>query len=415
VQLKLLRPLRNRDFALLWSGMTVSLLGDGVAAVALAWITYSISNHPSSLAWVGAAQTVPRLAFLLYGGVLSDRLERRTMMGAAHAIRALATGAIATLALTGSLQLWHIIVLGSIEGLGGALFAPAFGAIVPELVPAEQLVQANSLDNFFRPVIGLVGPAIGGVAVAAFGAGGAFLFDSGTFVFALATLLPMTRRPMPRVEGVRPSAFRELAEGLAFVRSHTWLWATLVGAAVGNITRGAVFVLVPFIVKNELDAGAQVYGLVLSVGAVGAIAVSLLLGQLGLPRRHIAFMYLSWNLASGVIAGYAVARNPAQAMAVSILEGALLTAGAVVWSTLMHVLVPRELLGRVSSFDWLVSLALMPAAYAVIGPLAEWIGVDQALIVSAIVGTTVGTAFLLFLPGLRDPEHDPRMIAARAA
>jgi len=198
------------------------------------------------------------------------------------------------------------------------------------------------------------------------------------------------------------------------VRAHTWLWATLVGAAVGNITRGAVLVLVPFIVKNDLHAGAQVYGLILSVGAIGSIAVSLLLGQLGLPRRHIAFMYLAWNLSSVVIAGYAIATSPAQAMAVSIVEGALLTAGAVVWSTLMHVLVPRELLGRVSSFDWLVSLALMPVAFALIGPLAEWIGVDEALIVCAIVGTTVGSAFLLFLPGLRDPERDPRMIAARA-
>ena len=413
--MKVLRPLRHRDFALLWSGMTVSLLGDGVAAVALAWITYSISNHPTSLAWVGIAQVVPRLAFLLYGGVLSDRVERRTMMGIAYAIRAASTAAIGVLALTGSLELWQVIVLASVEGLGGALFFPAFGAIVPELVPAGELVQANALDNLLRPAIGLVGPALGGAAVAAFGPGGAFLFDSGTFLFALATLIPMTRRPMRRVEGTRPSAFRELREGLAFVRAHTWLWATLVSAAVGNVTRGAVFVLVPFIVKNELHAGAQVYGLVLSVGAIGSVAVSLLLGQLGLPRRHIAFMYLAWNLASVVIAGYAIATNPAQAMAVSILEGALLTAGSVVWSTLMHVLVPRELLGRVSSFDWLVSLALMPVSYAVIGPLAEWIGVDQALIVSAIVGTTVGTAFLLFLPGLRDPEDDPRMIAARAA
>jgi MFS family permease len=411
--MKLLRPLRHRDFALLWSGMTVSMLGDGVAMVALAWITYSISNTPSSLAWVGAAQFVPRILFLLWGGVLSDRIERRTMMGIAHAIRAVSTGAIAILALTGSLELWQLILLAPLEGLGGALFAPAFGAIVPELVPPEELVQANSLDNFVRPVVGLVGPGFGGLAVAAFGVGGAFLFDCGTFLFALATLVPMKRRPMPHVDA-RPSAFRELREGLAFVRAHTWLWATLVGAAVGNITRGAVFVLVPFIIKNELHAGAQVYGLILSVGAIGSIAVSLLLGQLGLPRRHIAFMYVTWILASVVIAGYAVVTNPAQAMAVSILEGALLTAGSVVWSTLMHVLVPRELLGRVSSFDWLVSLALMPVSFALIGPLADWIGVDNALIVSAIVGTIVGVALLLFLPGLRDPERDPRMIAARA-
>jgi len=197
--MKVLEPLRHRDFALLWSGMTVSMLGDGIAAVALAWITYSISNRPSALAWVAAAQTIPRLVFLLYGGLLSDRIERRTMMGIAHGVRALSTGTIAVLALTGSLELWHLIALGTLEGLGGALFAPAFGAIVPELVPQEQLVQANSLDNFLRPVIGLVGPALGGVAVAAFGVGGAFLFDCGTFLFALATLIPMSSRPMPRV------------------------------------------------------------------------------------------------------------------------------------------------------------------------------------------------------------------------
>src|SRR2546423_8437505 len=159
----LMAPLRIRDFRRLWTGMTVSLLGDGIFLVALAWQAYDLSSAPSALAVVGVAMTGAQVAFLLAGGIVSDRLDRRQVMIAADALRAVAVAALGILSISGVLHLWHMVVIASVYGIGTAFFGPAFDAVVPELVPDELLQQANSLDQFVRPATwGLAGPAIGG-------------------------------------------------------------------------------------------------------------------------------------------------------------------------------------------------------------------------------------------------------------
>lgn len=166
-RMRLLAPLRRRDFALLWTGMTVSLLGDGIYFVAIAWQAYALSNAPTALSLVGAAWTLPTVVFLLVGGAVSDRLERRFVLLVASAVEALAIGAIGVLSLTGELALWMLLVLVAIYGIGEAFFNPAFSAIVPNLVEAEEFTAASALDQFVRPLaVQLIGPAVGGVLVA---------------------------------------------------------------------------------------------------------------------------------------------------------------------------------------------------------------------------------------------------------
>src|SRR6188472_903494 len=143
-RVRLFAPLRHRDFRLLWSGMCVSLLGDGVFLVAMAWQVYALSNAPTALALVGIAMTVPTIAFLLIGGAISDRLDRRRIMLSADVLRGVAVGLMAVLSLTGALELWHVVVLVAVYGVGTAFFSPAFDAIVPDVLPPESLGQANS-------------------------------------------------------------------------------------------------------------------------------------------------------------------------------------------------------------------------------------------------------------------------------
>jgi len=179
--LKILRPLAIRDFALLWTGAAVSLLGDGVYIVAIAWQVYEISDTPTALSLIGVAWTLPMAAFLLVGGMVSDRVDRRRIMIATDLVRALAVAVIAVLSLTGVLELWHLFLLAIVFGTGDAFFGPAFNATVPQIVPQRMLVQANSLDQFIRPfMMALAGPAIGGLTVAALGAGAAFALDAGS-------------------------------------------------------------------------------------------------------------------------------------------------------------------------------------------------------------------------------------------
>src|SRR4029079_3178698 len=186
-RVRLLAPLRHRDFRLLWSGMCVSLLGDGIFLVAMAWQVYALSNAPTALAIVGITMTVPTIAFLLLGGVVSDRFDRRRVMVAADVLRGLAVGLIALLSLTGVLELWHIAALAAVYGAGTAFFSPSFDALVPEVLPPGDLAQANALDQLVRPIaLRLAGPALGGVLISLFGAGTAFALDAASFVISAA-------------------------------------------------------------------------------------------------------------------------------------------------------------------------------------------------------------------------------------
>ena len=160
-----LRPLEVRDFRLLWSGLAISLIGDGIFFVALPWQVLELSNSPTALALVGAVWTVPMVVFLLLGGVIADRFDRRRVMLTADAIRLVANATLGVLSVTGHVELWHVFLLAALYGVGEALFFPAFSALVPEIVPTQLLVQANSLDSFVRPLgAQLLGPAVGGVS-----------------------------------------------------------------------------------------------------------------------------------------------------------------------------------------------------------------------------------------------------------
>ena len=386
--------------------MTVSLLGDGIYLVTIAWQVYELSNVPTALAVVGIAWTAPNIPFLLLGGVLSDRIDRRRMMMVSDVVRGIAISAIGVLAVADVLELWHLLVLVAVYGAGEALFAPAFSAIVPDIVPREQLVQANSLDMLVRPLsTQLAGPAIGGVLIAFMGTGGAFLLDGASFAISFACLVALRPRPLPvRDPSAGSSMVREIGEGFRFVRSQTWLWGTLAAAAVFLLVfYGPSEVLLPFVIKNDLDGSASDYGFVLASAGVGAVAAALVIGQRALPRRHITIMYISWTVAAGLIVVWGLASELWQMMLASVLRGAGTTVGLVIWMTLMQTLVPRTLLGRVSSLDWLVSVGLIPVSFALTGPIAAVVGAREVLVGAGVLGATVTIAFL-FLPGMRDTE-----------
>jgi hypothetical protein len=407
LQLKILKPLSIRDFALLWTGLTVSMLGDGIYLVAIAWQVYDLSNAPTALSVVGLAWTAPMVLFLLVGGVLSDRFDRRSILIAADALRFGAIAVIGVLSISGNIELWHIIVLVSVYGVGEALFGPAFGAIVPDLVPSEMLVEANSLEQVVSPMaFRLVGPALGGFLIHTFGAGTAFLVDASTFAVSAVCLLFMRAHPRAAEGESMRSAWTEIVEGFRFVRSRTWLWATLGAASVSLFFFwGPLEVLLPFIVKNKLDGGADDLGLIFAFGGVGSVVAAGILSQRGLPRRHVTFMYLCWALGIALVGTYALATSLEQAMVIGFVEAGLASAGLVVWGTMLHKLVPAELQGRVHSADWLVSIGLVPLSFGLTGPIADALGAEATLLGAGILGSLATMAFML-VPGLYETERD---------
>jgi len=397
-----LAPLRHRDFRLLWAGMTISLLGDGVFLVAVAWEAYVLWNAPAALSIVGIGMTVPMIAFLLPGGVLTDRLDRRRVMLGADGVRAAAVGALAVLAFAGMLRFWELVALVAVYSVGSAFFTPAFDAIVPDLLPANDLAAANSLDQFVRPIaLRLAGPAVGGWLVA-MGAEAAFAVDVVSFLVSGAAVLAM--RPPARAGLDAEPAFAALVAGFRFVRHRVWLWGTLLSAALAYLAfMGPTEVLLPYVVKNDLHGSARALGLVFAAGGVGAVGAALAMGQRGHPRRDVTFIYVVWTLATLAVAGYGLATATWQLGLACLLFNALEAAGTIVWATLKQRHVPASMLGRVSSLDWLISIGLLPLSFALTAPIAAAVGARATLIGAAAIGGAI-TLSALFLPGMRDVE-----------
>lgn len=406
----MLRPLGIRDFRLLWTGMTVSLFGDGIYFVAIAWLVLRISNVPSALAMVGVAWTVPQVVFLLWAGALTDRFDRRMVMIASDVMRGVAVAAIAILSLSGVVRLWHVIVLVAIYGAGEGFFMPAFSAIVPDVVPSNQLVEANALDQFVRPVtLRFAGPAAGGLIITIGNVGTALLIDAFTFLASALAIAAISPRPQPMRE--RTSVWSDIKEGLSYVRGKAWLWISFLAAALGLLAfYGPFQVLVPFLVKNRLDGSAGDLGLVYAVGGIGAILASVMVSQRGLPRRHISFTFVCWGLGTLAIAGYAWGSALWEVMLVTFVLEVFLTAGMIVYAALLQSHVPGSLIGRVSSVDWLISSSLIPLSYALTGPVADGIGLKATFVAAGVLG---GGAILLFLasPGLHEVEREPQEVA----
>jgi MFS family permease len=401
----LLAPLRHRDFRVMWAGMTCSLLGDGIFLVAMAWQVYALSNVPTALSVVGISMTVPHILFLLLGGAISDRFDRRLVMLFADGARGFAIAVMAALSLTGALTLWQMILLVAVYGGGTAFFGPAFDAIVPDVLPREQLAQANALDQLIRPLaFRLAGPALGGLLIGAIGVGSAFAVDAASFVASGAALLSMHARPRT---GDRPSSSvrSEIREGLIFVRANVWLWGTFLAATFAYLTfMGPAEVLLPYMVKNELHGSARDLGLVFAAGGLGAIGAAAIMGHQRLPRRNITFMYVTWTIATLAVAGYGLAVSTWQLMLACLAFNALETAGTVVWATAKQRNVPTHMLGRVSSLDWLISIGLLPVSFALTGPVSAAFGVRPTLVVAGLAGAAI-TFAPLFLPGMRDLER----------
>jgi MFS family permease len=400
----LLRPLRERDFALLWTGMTVSLLGDGIYTVAVAWQVYELSNRPSALALVGLSWTAGLVLFILLAGVLSDRLDRRRVMVGADLLRAVVQVGIGALALTHSLEIWMLVPLVLVHGVGEAFFAPAFSALVPDILAPAQIPQASAIEQIVRQAArNFAGPAIGGVIVALVGPGTSFVIDAGTFLFSAACIFAIRTRPSAvrkRAAGV----IAELRDGVAYVRTQTWLWGTLVAASTAILFfMGPIQVLVPYVVKNRLHSGSGSYGTILALEGLGAIAMSLWVGARGLPRREVSWMLLIWAFGGIPFLGFALGQEVWVLAACACVWGASIAFGMVVWTTRMATRVPVELRGRVNSVDWFVSIGLAPASFALTGPVSSWIGVRDTLLIAAIV-PAVSTFALLFLTGMRAEE-----------
>jgi MFS family permease len=412
------RALRTKPFAMLWSGQTVSALGDGAFSTALAWQVLKLTGSATAMGAVLIARTIPMLIFLLIGGVAADRLPRRLVMLASDAGRGLAVLAIAILGWAHVLQLWHLIALGFFFGVVSGFFMPTYQSIAPELVATDDLPSANSLTGLSRQISGLLGPLLGAFLVARTGPQGAFAFDGLSFgvsaLFLLAMRVPRRAAPpasgdgtmneKPRRRGLR-GVVADVGEGLRYITRSSWLWVTIAIASVANMGwSGAFTVAMPKLILDVYHADVNLYGLIATAEGAGAILATILIGQVKRLRHRGILAYLGLVIASFGLIAYGLPLPlgvlPRVALGASVVIGAAMSLFEIVWVTSLQQLVPSEKLGRVSSVDWLGSLAFQPIGFALAGVLADAVGPAWVFVGAGVMNAAL-CALALAVPGIR--------------
>jgi MFS family permease len=377
-----LAVLGEPSFRRLYFARTISLVGDGIAPVAIAFAVLDLTGSATDLGIVLAAHSLVVAALILVGGVYADRLSPRISMLGADLVRTVVVGVIAGLLISGQAQIWQLGVLYAIEGAATAFFNPASIAIVPQVVSGARLQEANALLSLSWSVGKVIGPALAGILLALGDPGWALAANALTFAISAAFLLGL-RAPGLASTGV-PSFLAELRHGWAEFSSRTWLWVVVLGAAIGNaVFTPAFLVLGPTVARDSLG-GSSGWALIAAGFGVGAVAGGVVALAFR-PRRPLLVgqgALLFFGLPMALLAGAA----PAFAIALgAFASGAAVSLSDILHETVLALRIPPEALSRVSAYDWFGSLALEPLGLALVGPLALGLGTSTTLWAAAAV------------------------------
>ncbi|MFB7244184.1 MFS transporter [Streptomyces populi] len=397
------------QFARLFIGQSLSVVGDRVSFVAVPFAVLSVGGSASDVGLLAAAGLVPMLLFALVGGVWADRFPRHRIMLVSDLVRFAVQGIAAALLLTGVAEVRHLVLLMIVFGTADAFFMPAATGLMPLLVGADRLREANALRGFVQSAGLVVGPALAGGLVALAGPGGALAVDALTFAASAAFLARLT--PRGTAPGTPPSApggkfLGELRAGWTQVRSRTWVWSGMAAISVYHVVvLPAVFVLGPVLAEDEWG-GAVGWSVVTAGFGIGSIVGDVCAYRIGV--RHpmaLAAAALAVGSCQAVIIG-----SGATLAVITVLEavtGVAVSLFFVIWETALQTHIPEAALSRVSSYDYLLSSGLMPLGLALAGPVSDSLGVRPTLYAMTLVAVPASLA-LLCVPAVRRlPAHAP--------
>ena len=386
---------RQREPALLVAGQTVSGFGDGVALVALTLLVLDTTHDSvTKLAWFATARMIPLVVFILFGGAIVDRFSRRLLLLISDAGRAMLTAGLVALVASGALRYWELLVFSVLFGVFDALFMPAIAAITPEIVSEELLPAMNAVRPLANNLVGnMIGPAVGGI-LAAISTSLSLSVDGATFLVSATALTLMHPTPKPtRTEGT--SMLSEIRIGLHYVRTTRWIWTTLLAVSFLN---AAVFVptsvLLPYFFRHTLHVSKTELGFAFAVQAFAGVIGALIAGNRKTPRRRVRVTWIYWSIGSLAALVMGFATNYWEVLIFPVIAWPMMILGNVIWETMMQSEVPRELLGRVSSVDWFLSLGLSPLGLMVSGILAGVFSVRSYFVVVGAVGALLGVGII---------------------
>jgi MFS family permease len=396
------RVLGHRDFRMLWLAQSASVIGDNIVLVALALFIVERTGSATDLGLVLAAQALPLVAFLLVGGVWADRLPRHRVMVVTDLIRFALHALLAALIFAGTVAIWQLVVIEMLFRSAEAFFRPAANGLLPQTVPEADIQPATAVTGMSNNVAEFAGPALATALVLGAGAGWAFALDAATFLISAAFLSRVRPRergaaPATAASGERVGVWTSIREGAREVRSRAWVWATLASFCVALFCGLASWFVLGPIVAREQYGHLAVYGVLEAAIGFGTIIGSL--AAIGwrprYPMRLGMLATLLWPL-SAIL--YAAGVTLIVVVPACVLGGASFALFDVWWLTALAERIPPEALSRVTSYDWMVSYALLPLGYVLMGPLAAKFGAVNVLAGGAAL------AFVAFALGLLPRE-----------
>jgi MFS family permease len=402
---------QERNFRLLFLGQALSLIGDRVQPIALAFAVLDLGSA-TDLGVILAAGAVPFALFAIAGGVVADRVGRREVMIVSDVVRALVQAATAALILTGSAEVWMLICLSATYGTSAAVFMPAMSGLIPQTVTGPLLQEANALLALTRSLGNVLGPSLAGLIIAVSGPGEAIALDAVTFVVSAALLLRLSPRALAAAEGAAEGFVAQLRDGWREVRSRAWLRRGLVAMSAYHVfVLPSVFVLGPVLASRELD-GASSWATITAAFGIGTIVGNLI--ALRAPvRRPILVAAIALVLASLQSAIIGSGLGTLGIAGLEALAGIGVALFFTFWDLSIQEQVPPAAVSRVSSYDFAVSAGLMPIGLAVAGPMADALGLHATLVLLSALGVVSAVAWML-APSAREvrrPEHPPAVPA----
>ncbi|MDG4790733.1 MFS transporter [Micromonospora sp. WMMD1102] len=391
-----LAPLRHRPFRFLAIGRAATMLGNAVAPIALAFAVLDLTGSVRDLGLVVGARSLTHVLFLLFGGVLADRLPRQAVMVVSCTLAAATQAAVAALVLTGTATIPALIALSALNGVLAAFAWPAAAALVPQTVPAELLQSANALNRLGANAAMIGGASLGGVLVAGVGPGWGLAVDAATFAlaglaFAGVRVAPVARR----VAAERGNPLRDLREGWTEFVARSWVWVVVLGFLLINFAYvSSVNVLGPVVADETI--GRTAWGLVLAAQTAGMVLGALVALRIRV-RRLLLLGVLCMFADVLLLLGLAWVPSVAVLLVAAVVAGLAVEQFSVAWETSMQQNIPADRLARVYSYDALGSFLAIPLGQIASGPLAEQIGETSTLLVAA------GIVFVAVLGMLADP------------
>lgn len=375
--------MRLPQFRRLFAGQAVSVVGDALFPVALAFaVLDELHGTPGQLGLVLAAQTLPLAVLILAAGVWADRLNRRNVMIVSDLGRSVVQSALATLLLTDSARLWHLVALVAVYGVFEAGFRPAAGGLIPQVATREHLQQANALMGFAQNAGMVAGPTLAGLLIVAAGPGTAIALDAGTFVVSAAFLASL-RVAHERRDPAEHHFLNDLTGGVREVLARRWMWTFMPAFSTYHLLAlPCVLALGPVIADRELG-GASSWAAIVTCFGIGTIAGSTI--ALRAQPRHpmygatIAFMFAACQSPIIAYGGSTVA-----IAGLELLAGIAVAYGFTLWETSLGREIPPQALSRVTSLDWFTTTGAMPVGFAVIAPAAGLLGTRTTMLACGV-------------------------------